>query len=332
MTWINAPLNTVTVPPPSYGYIEQLWQKGYDLITDIKAATTAISSLALPEPDLTGITLTQTDPSGVSIVLPSAPTPISITPPTPGSNPDDSLIITLIAAIRAQLEYRLANPTGLAASVESALFSRGVDRETALQAESYNNYLANQASNGFSSASGNDAAAFIAFETQKKQKLSDLQREIMITQANLEQTNVKDALQQMNVLAQNSIALLNSQEDIMVKRVQIYNDINKITIDLYAADVNAYQTTGNMTVEKARLLTEQVNAINDLNANLTNVALEKVKVMNAYELGKHQTLSEDQKAVGATLGQLSASIFNTVSYSESWSESKSWSGSESVST
>jgi len=330
MTWISEPLNTVSTP--DYQYFDGIWQQGLDLANDVVTATNAIASLTLDPQDLSGITLTQTDPSSITLTLPSAPTPITVTPPTPGADPDDALIITLIAAIRAQLEYRLENPTGLAAAVESALFSRGVDRETALQAEGYNNYLANQASNGFSSASGNDAAAFIAFETQKKQKLSDLSREIMITQANLEQTNVKDALQQMNVLAQNSITLLNSQEDIMIKRVEVFNDINRVAISLHEANIRSYETTGRITIEEAKLLTEQVNSINSLNANLTNVALEKVKVNQAFELGRFGQMVEAHKAIGATLGQLSATMFNTINFSQTWSQDVRWSGSESVST
>lgn len=330
MTWINEPLNTVSTP--NYQYFDGIWQQGLDLASDVVTATNAIADLTLNPQDLSGITLTQTDPTSITLTLPDAPTPISVTSPTPGADPNDALIITLIANIRAQLEYRLANATGLNATVEAALFSRGVDRETALQAENYNNYLANQASNGFSSASGNDAAAFIAFETQKKQKLSDLSREIMITQANLEQTNVKDALQQMNALAQNSITLLNFQEDIMVKRVGLFNDINRIAISLYESDVRAYETTGRITIEQSKFLIEQINSINGLNANLTNLAFEKVKVNQAFELGRFGQMVEAHKAIGATLGQLSATMFNTINFSQSWGQSVSWSGSESVST
>jgi hypothetical protein len=320
MSWLNNPLNTYTQPDNSF--FTPIWAKGLQLADDVVAATNAISALAIPEPDLSGITLSQTDPSSVSVILPTAPGTLAITPPVPGSDPDATRIIRLLDQIEAWLNARLANDT-----IDTAIFNRAVDRETALMLTSYDNYIDNNASNGFSAATGQDQFAFVFFEKERKAKLSEQNRDVMIFKFEADQKAI-DALQ---VLESNALNFFNSQEDVMVKRVGIFNDINRIAISLYQAEVQAYETTGRMKIEEVRLLTDKINSINALNSNLTNLALEKAKILNTYYLGRYQNLAEAQKAIGATLGQLTATMFNTISYSQSWSQDIRWSGSESVS-
>jgi hypothetical protein len=317
MSWLNNPLNTFTQPNDSF--FVPIWDRGLKLADDVVAATNAIAALALPEPDLSGITLSQTDPSGAVLVLPDAPGQITIVPPVPGSDPDATRIIRLLDQIESWLNARLANAT-----IDTTIFNRAVDRETALMATSYDNYIANNSSNGFSAATGQDQFAFVYFEKERKSKLSEQNRDVMIYKFEADQK----AIDSLQVLESNALSFFNAQEDVMVKRVGIFNDINRITISLYQAEVQAYESTSRMKVEQVRLLTEQINAVNALNANLTNLAMEKAKVLNSYYLGRYQNLAEAQKSIGATLGQLAATMFNTINYSQSWSQGVSWSGSE----
>ena len=200
-----------------------------------------------------------------------------------------------------------------------------MDRETAAQATGYANYLANAVSNGFSSAPGQDAGVFIFFETEKKTKLSALNREVMIFKFDADQK----AIDSLQALESNALNFFNAQEDVMVKRVDLLNDINRITISLFQSEVQAYETEGRVTIEQAKLSYAQIDSINALNANLTNLAMEKVKVMQQYQLGRFGQMVEANKAIGGTLGQLTATMFNTINYSQSWSQGVSWSGSES---
>jgi hypothetical protein len=312
-----------------------------------------IANLSLAPPDFTGITPDLIHPSIGGVVLPTAPTQPLINVPSVGNDPDipvlttaliatDALIADLIAQIKANLEARLSHATGLNPVVEAALFGRAVDRETGLMRTGYENYLSNNASVGFSAAPGQDQAAFIAFERDRKGKLSDINRDIMVKQAELEQSNIQKTLDSYQALESqlfgqkqsneaNELRLYDSKEEVMVKRVGLLNDINHITVENYAQDVEAYATTGRVTMEQAKLLLEQVNAVNGLNSSLAGIALEKLKVVNSYNIGKYQAVTEAEKAIGATLGQLSATLFNTMNYSQSWSHGISWSGSESLS-
>ena len=320
MSWLNNPLNTFTQPDSSF--FSPIWAKGLALADDVVGATNAISALAIPEPDLSGITLSQIDPTGVSVSLPAAPGTISITPPVPGSDPDATRIIRLLDQIEAWLNARLANDT-----IDTAIFNRAVDRETALMAAAYDNYIDNQSSNGFSAATGQDQFAYVYFEKERKAKLSEQNRDVMIFKFEADQK----AIEALQVLESNALNFYNAQEDVMVKRVGMFNDINRIAISLYQAEVQAYEATGRMKIEEARLSVGLTDSINLLNKNLTDLALEKVKILNTYYLGKYQNLAEAQKAIGATLGQLSATMFNTINYSQSWTQTVSWHGNESIS-
>ena len=329
MSWINSPLNNYSMPGSVFG---DLLTQATTLIDSATAAADALSTLALPPTDFSEITHTQIDPSSVTLALPTAPADITLTTPTIGSDPSDTMILSLLGLAKTSLEYRLANPTGLASSVEAAIYSRANDRETAAQAESYDNFMASQASNGFSMPSGQSAAAFIYFESKKQAALSALSREIMVNQANLEQSNVQKTLDAVIALTAQAQSLYNAQEDTMIKRVGLLSDFNRLALDHWSAKIQAYAETGQLTAKQADFLMSQVNAINAANSNVTNVALEKLKIVNAYESGRYQAIVENNKAVGGIYGQMSATCMNAMNYSTSWSQSLSWSGNESVST
>jgi len=318
MTWINSPLNTVTGIP---GEVYNLFAQGAALADNVVAATDAITALSIAPLDLSGITHTQLDPSSVVLTLPIAPSDITITPPTLGSDPSDTMIISLLTTAKTNLEARLAD------TPELAVFSRARDRETAALTEGYNNYLANNASMGFSSVSGQDQAAYMKFESAKLAKLSDINREIMIAQYDADLKTLEAVIS----CAGQAQSLYNGQEDVMVKRVNLYNDINRIVLDHHAQLIQVYESTGRLTTAQAEFLTAQVNATNALNTNNTNVALEKLRLQDNHAQNEYNAYLEANKSVGATLAQLSATMFNTINYSRSWSESKSWSGSESLS-
>jgi len=358
MTWINDQLNTGLTQQfntATTGNIFDIsFAKGLELADAVTLATDTISAYTIAPEDLSGITLTQISPNTVTLTLPTEPTAATITAPSvssaasaPALTTDavatDVILASLIGTAKTNLEYRLTNATGLAAAVETALIERATDRETKIQAESYNNYLANQSSTGFDSAPGQDANAFITFETQKKAKLSDLGRDIFIKQAELEQSNVKDALVQLIQLEsslagmkisdeQNKVGLYRAKDEVLINHINAFNKINEIYLDLYRAELQGYATTGQLTESKAEFLIKQIDGVNALNSNNTKLALDKVQVMNQYTLGKYNALTEGQKAVGATLGQLTSTIMNTLNFSSSTSVSTSFSGSESIST
>jgi hypothetical protein len=384
-------------------------------VADIPALTTAAYLFDIPAtPNAPQIKIA---PNSVSIIAPQVgdlPTAPQLMTLTTNITQLDSWIIELVGSIKSNLFDRLTYATGLKPSIEAAIFGRAVDRENKQQSSGYANYMAAQAAMGWSSPSGQNKAAWIAFETDKKGKLSDINRDIMVKQAELEQSNTQktiDALQALEsqiyamkdgfeskslAIDGNEVQLYGTLVEAMFKRVETFNAINAMTLDKYKSDIEAYistgkldgelyaaqiqgysatvsalseQATGNAKMvidsyaanlqgyeavgrrvdgkderalrkydsdsrfqsEKAQLLMSQIEATNALNENLTNVALEKLRVMDSHNIGKYGALSEAQKAVGTILGQSAASLFNVMNLSQSWSHSVGWSGSESLS-
>lgn len=343
MPWINQPLNTYT--QPNSIYFDGLYQKGLDLAGNVQTATNAIAALTIADPNFTGIDPTLTDPGSVTLpsfpTMPSAPTFTAVTAPADVTPPTLTLglavaytdIAALISSMKTALTPIINDPTH---AVEIALFSRAVDRETAAQSQGYQNYLDNQSSMGFASAPGQDQAIYAMFEKDKLEALSAINRDIMIasyqTAFDKLQGVLSSEIDAKKAAEGNDIDLYEAEADAKFNRIRTLGEVNRILIEQYKSQIDATIASGNLSAEQGKMLLAQVDAINSKNTMLTNIALEKIKVMDSHNIGKYNALSEGQKAIGATLGQLSATMFNTINYSQSWSQSINWSGSESVST
>lgn len=351
MAALHPILNSIS--QPNGAYIDQLYDDGRKLI---ERATNEVSrmSAALPKLDFTGINPSLTDPTGGGIgVMPIAPskpllmdTPIDAFPLIPVLTTDtiasDVILLELVGQIKSHIEYRLSNATGLSAAVEAALFGRAVDRETALMRTGFGNYLANQAALGWSSPAGQDQAAFISFEKERKAKLSDINRDIMVKQAELEQSNSQRNLElfqsfQAQLFSQkqsdeaNKLRAFEIKMDAVIKKAQLYININKGWIDIYANEVQAYTAQSRATMDEARFRMEQVAAVNELNTQMSMIAMEKLKLLAQDNVQRAGMANEASKAIAAVLGQLSATLMNSINISQTFGTSKSWDYSETLS-
>jgi len=186
MAWGQQPLDTIV--SPDVVFWTGLINDGKDAANSAQAAVSDLSGLIVPDLDFTGVAPTFVYPTGVTITMPAQPTvPTYVTVPTyseitpPTVTLDLAVTYTQIGSLATAAQVSITNIlTSATNAIEEALFDRGIDRETSAMATGYQNYLNNQSSMGFASASGQDQAIYAAFETQKKAKASDINREIMV--------------------------------------------------------------------------------------------------------------------------------------------------------
>jgi len=353
MSAIHPFLNTITSVNDSY--IDRLFDEGMDLITRATNEITSISDNALSDIDFSGVTPSLIDPSTVAIgALPTMPTkpvlmevPIDNMPSSPvltmGIVANDTLLTTTISSIIAQIQQRIDYATGLRPDIEQAIFGRGIDRETKTVRSAFNNFLSTVSGRGWSSPSGQNKSLFATLETEKRQKLSELSREIMNKQAELEQSNIQQNLvlyQSLNAqLADmkrtdeaNKVSLYGVSIDAVIKKAQVYIAVNQSYVDTFASEVQAYAALSSTILSDAKLRLEQVTAVNTLNIQYSEIAIKKLELLNAHDSSKAALATEASKSIAAIMGQLSATLMNSINISQSFTTGKSWGYDETVST
>jgi flagellar biosynthesis chaperone FliJ len=254
---------------------------------------------------------------------------------TPGASYTSSLLTRL----KAKLEDILTNGgTGLVASIENAIWDRGREREAKAQREAIDQLDAMEAS-GFALPSGAYMDARIKILTETNAVQVGLSREVMIKQAELEQTNVNHALDASIQIEGNLIQYTNNVEQRLFEsakyateagvsiynaRVQAYTvfvDAFKARIAIYEAQVRA--ELAKVEVYKAQLSAEQTKAeINrtlveqykvQIEASLSAVEVFKarvsaIQVKADIEKTKIEIYGEQVKGYAARVGAFTAGV------------------------
>lgn len=345
-------LNSITEVNNSY--LDRLFNEAVRALNNATTAVNTIPTDLIPMPDFSGLSLNLINPMDVSLgTLPAMPTkpllrdiPVDQFPLSPILTTDliasDSLLTTLIGRIVTEIESRLTNPTGLKPAVEAALWGRAVDRESKLQRSAYQAYLANNAAMGFESDTGQDQDALIHFETEKRSKLSDINRDIAIKQAELEQQNLQKTLDlyqslQAQLFGQkqsderNKIDLFSTKIKAVIDKAQLYISINEGVIRVYEGEINAYAALAGVTQDMARFRMDQYRQVNEMNKMLADISLEKISLIEKHHADNAQLAVERVKAIAAVNGQVGANWMNGINLSQSWSTGKSWHYGESLS-
>lgn len=121
---------------------------------------------------------------------------LSIMQPAPFTySPGARYASQLLDSLKATLNARIHGGTGLNPAVEHAIWGRALDRETALALAKERDVMRGAEALGFQLPSGVMAAQLADARREYHDKLSGLSRDIAIKQAELEQQNVKDAIQ-----------------------------------------------------------------------------------------------------------------------------------------
>lgn len=290
-------------------------------------------------PQLLSLSISAFGGVNMPTIDPTIPT-LTIDPPSlikyvPGAQYTSSLLTRL----KAKLEDILTNGgTGLVASIENAIWDRGREREAKAQREAIDQLDAMEAT-GFALPTGAYLDARIKILTETNYVQTGLSREVMIKQAELEQTNVSHALDASITLEGSLIQYTNSVEQRMFDsckyateagvsiynaRVQAYTvfvDAFKARIAIYEAQVRA--ELAKVEVYKAQLQAEQTKAeINKVLVDQYKVqieaALSSVEVFKArigaiqakadIEKTKIEIYGEQVKGYAAKVGAFTAGV------------------------
>lgn len=144
----------------------------------------------------------------------------------------------LMDALKAELLDRIQNGgTGLHPDIEQAIWDRARNREDQNAIRSENQINVEQAAKGFTRPSGAHMAALDQLAQETQNKNADLSREIAIKQAELEQENIKFALQTSLALEQTYLQIHN---DIQQRAFEVEKYMQQVAIELYKAAIERY--------------------------------------------------------------------------------------------
>jgi hypothetical protein len=259
----------------------------------------------------------------------------SVTPYTPGTLYNSALF----TAVRTSLQDRIENGgTGLAANIEQAIFDRAREREIRTVQDAIDG-LERMETMGFAFPPGVYLDSRLKIQTEYGKVEAGLSRDIMIKQAELELSNVQEALklaiaaegQFMDYTSKVEQRIFEATKYATEAAVQIYN----AEVQAYAAKLDAYKTTvqiyearirgelAKVEVYKARVAAEQTKAeVNtaivqqykvQVDAALSNVEVFKAQVQGVLaaaqiEQVKVQAYAEQIKAYGAKANIFTARV------------------------
>lgn len=261
--------------------------------------------------------------------LKNVPT-LTLTSPTPFSYArGPAYASALLDGLKARLTERLAGGSGLNPAVEQAIWDRGRARETAAAAANEAEVTRLSEALGFALPTGAVAAQLRQGQQNYYDKLSELSRDVMVKQAELEQENLKDAIttgmqleaqlidysykieqltfEAAKQYAENAIAVYNAaveQFRALLSASQVYSANYRTLIDAELAKIEVY---------KAELAGEQLKA--DINQTLVaqyrasiEANMAQVEIYRA-QVGAAQTLvSLEQTRINAAGEQVRAYV------------------------
>lgn len=237
------------------------------------------------------------------VAAPGAETAPTYTAP---SDYSDGIITTLASVITT----RLAGGTGLAPSVETGIWDRARDREAALAQANIDEVMRASEEMGFHLPTGVLAAQLRQEQRNYYDKTSGLSRDIAIKQADLEQSNMQQAIEK-------ALGYENTLSEILQRRAQV-------TVEVFRAEVLAFSAQVDQDVKhwevQIKELEAQANYV--LTAQKTNSEIihsNLAVVLEAAKVGAQVYAQLTAAAYGLihASAAVSASASDSVSYSYS---------------
>lgn len=186
-------------------------------------------------------------------------------------NPDTS-VVQILLDHRSMLNSRIINGgTGLPADIETAIWNRERDRESAVMRSAEEDVLRQDAALGFPVPSGTAQAKLYRVRADYSNKLISLGRDIAIKQAQLEIDNIQKALELLTPIeaqmvqydtaarqrALEAVKFNNEAAiqiyDVTVKAFMTAQEARKIGVEIFTAQIQAYEA-------EARVYTAQIEA------------------------------------------------------------------------
>lgn len=248
-------------------------------------AVPSLLQLELPEPSTIALPIFSLD----------FPTSNSLIPPgLTFSFTEDLYTSPLLDKVKTELLRRLDGGTGLSAIVEQAIWDRGKDRESKALTLAERTLLVDRSSQGFSRPTGSALAALEGVVQESQSKIIELSREVMIKQAELEQSNLKDAIQQTIVLEdilikenlqrnQRSFEVAKYFQDVAVELYKVQVSKYNSEVEAYKAFAVAYQSKVQAELSKIEIFKAEIEAqklkgdINEQNIRIYVAQLEGIK-------------------------------------------------------
>jgi len=265
-------------------------------------------------PEVPGIDLVYTEPE-LEVTLPAAPQLLSISvgrftglniPTFDADMPD--LVVTepgpfnftpgaaYTSALLTYMRDRAANGgTGLNADVENAIWDRAREREYRQKNDALL-ALDDFEALGYSFPPGVYLDARVKIETEINYNISTVSREIMVKQAELEQTNIENALKNATQLEGQMITSYNQYQERLFQAAKTAVEVN---VEIYNAKVRSYGAMVDAYKTRAAVYEAQVRA------EVTKVEAYKAEV--DAELAKAQV---NRAIVDSYKAQIDAALSN----------------------
>lgn len=208
--------------------------------------------------------------------------------------------------VKAVLTEMLDGGTGLPADVEAAIWERGRAREVVAGNSKVATLLEEWANRGFSTPQGYMDGAIFAARDESEKKQSDLSREVMVKQADLEQTNRNFAVEKGIAYEQVFTALFLSIVD---RNFQIAKFTVETAVTIYNMRVTAFnveQSVFAQRTERQRILLESAltyikafEAMTSVEKSKADINVAQMQTFSALVKAKADTYDGEIKAMQA---------------------------------
>lgn len=215
-------------------------------------------SIVLPDvPSLMGISI----PAAPTISIPDFSATLGMAPAAPANAfafVEPSYTSGLLVSLRARLqEWVDGESTGLAPAVEQAIWNRGRAREAVTSGRKVQEVLRDFASRGFSKPPGALAVAMQAALQASQDVDVTASREVMIKQADLEQSNRKFAF---DTAFKIESELITYQNLIAQRAFEVARYVQQVAIDLFVAEVKSYDSQVQAYATRAQVFKTMIDA------------------------------------------------------------------------
>lgn len=218
---------------------------------------------------------------------------------------------TLLTDLRARLlEWVDGKSTGLLPSVEQAIWDRGRAREVTASNRKAQEAVRSFAMRGFSKPQG-ALSLEIQDAAQEAQNLSStLSREVMIKQADLEQSNRRFSIEQAEKMEEALISYTSQQ---MARVLEAAKALQAFLIDIYGHEVTAYGVETQAYTSRVSAETAAFKAKTDVNIAEANVRIEATRVQLQTWVQQLTLKVEVAKAGAQVSAQLAAAALSAIS-------------------
>ena len=295
-------------------------------LTDV--LTPASPTIILPDvPTLLGVNI----PAVPMLNMPAFSALLAVAPTAPANTfgfAEATYTSTLLTSLRTQLQTWVTGAaTGISPAVEQAIWDRGRAREVVASARKVQEAFRNFAQRGFSKPAGSLAVEVQEAIQEAQNNDVTASREVMVKQADLEQTNRRFAFEQAFKVESE---LITYQNNIATRAFETAKYTQQVALDLfvasvqrYTADVQAYGTQAQVfktlidaelsklevyktTLEGQKLIGElNVQSVDIYKARIT-AAMSLVEIFKAQIEAANLTLQGNKVRIDGFAAQVTA--------------------------